>query len=136
VETCLENAPSMNETVTIYFYSNQGDCPRCQQQGAVLTYLQTLYSGMKVYSFDISSETPAVQTIKRVHGITDEELPVLIINNEVEAGFNDADTFIGLVRLQQQAANITTTPNTNTTEINGTVLGDSQGNVFIEFAEN
>lgn len=107
IETCLDGPPTMNESVALYFYSNKGDCPKCQQQGAVISYLHQLYSGMKVYSFDATSKTPAVTTIKRIYGLDIQNLPALIINDELVQGFIDADEFIGVVRNQQTIVNTT-----------------------------
>ena len=127
VDNCLTEAPKMNETIVLYFYSNRGDCPRCQQQGAVISYLREQYEGMKVYSFDITSESPIVETLRRINGLTTEPLPALVINEEPLQGFIDADEFIGVVRNQQPV---------NNTPINETVLGDAQGNVFMQFSES
>ncbi|MCF7798810.1 conjugal transfer protein TraF [Candidatus Woesearchaeota archaeon] len=100
LENCLENDKGINNTVVLYFYSNQGDCPRCQQQGAVLTYLHKKYPGMKVYSFDINIDSPVVNVLKQLYDIT--TTPGLVINDETHEGYMDADTFITFVTNQQK----------------------------------
>lgn len=101
VETCLEGVIDMNETIILYFYSNEGDCPRCKQQGIVLTYLQQEYEGMKIYSFDTNSNSPVVRVIKNVYGLSNNT-PALIINDEAIEEYLDADGVIGFVRKQQE----------------------------------
>jgi hypothetical protein len=64
----------------LYFYSNAGDCPQCKEQGYTLTYLRKKYPSLRVYAFDMNVENPALDTVKRIYGIT--ETPTLIIGNE------------------------------------------------------
>ncbi len=68
----------------VYFYSNEGDCPECQQQGYVLSTIHRNYPSVNIYSFDINIDDPAVVTLRRIHGIYDA--PTLVINDEVLQG--------------------------------------------------
>jgi glutaredoxin len=63
----------------IYFYSNQGDCDKCKEQGYTLTYLRKKYPELRIYAFDIHIENPALNTIKKIHDV--QGVPTLIINN-------------------------------------------------------
>lgn len=100
LETCLDEPRTMNNTIILYFYSNQGDCQKCAEQGSVLSYLRNDYQGMKIYSFDINSDTPAVSTIKGLYGLIGAEMPTLVINNEVLQGFSNANEVVNFVEKQ------------------------------------
>ncbi len=103
---CFQNNISMNNTIVLYFYSNKGDCPRCQQEGTVISYLHMEYEGMNVYSFDATSDSTVVTTLKQLYNIKDE-MPALVINDETHSGFIDADEFIAIVDAQAEAIKLT-----------------------------
>ena len=73
----------------LYFYSNKGDCPKCEEQGYVLSYIRKKYPATRVYSFDININNTALDSIKDIFKITNKELPILIINGKVHYGFKD-----------------------------------------------
>jgi len=75
-----------NSALILYFYSNEGDCPTCKEQGFVLNYLHTKYPSMNIYSFDTNIKDIALDTIKQDYGIK-KETPILIINDKVYVGF-------------------------------------------------
>jgi hypothetical protein len=77
-----------NQVPILYFYSNQGDCPDCKEQGYTLTYLRRAYPGLLVYSFDVNLENPALDTLKRVHGI--DATPMLVLPDQTR-GFSTID---------------------------------------------
>lgn len=70
----------------LYFYSNAGDCKKCEEQGYVLTALSQKYLQLRVYSFDYNLDLAALQTLVQIHDI-DNTLPALVINNKVYYGF-------------------------------------------------
>lgn len=72
----------------LYFYSD--DCDDCKRQGYILTSLRETYPGLRIYSFDYSLDTPALNTLVSVYGVTDE-LPVLVINEKVYTGFKTVE---------------------------------------------
>jgi len=74
----------------LYFYSNEGDCDKCEVQGGVLTYLHKKYPEMSIYSFDTNIDNPALQTIKELYEV-EGELPILVINEKTYHGFKDRD---------------------------------------------
>ena len=75
----------------LYFYSNKGDCPKCEAQGNVLTFMRKKYSDISVYSFDSNIDNPALNTIKAQYGLDDTNLPILVINGEVYYDFSDRE---------------------------------------------
>ena len=78
-----------NFTSVLYFYSNLDDCEKCSEQGYVLTYLREKYPNLKVYSFDVNIENPALEWIKDVYNIS--EVPSLVIDNKKHVGFMNED---------------------------------------------
>lgn len=73
--------------LVLYFYSNLGDCGACEQQGSVLSTLHKKYPRLNIYSFDLNIPNPALQTVKRIFGIT--KAPALVANNKVIDGFRN-----------------------------------------------
>jgi len=77
-------------TFILYFYSKEKEnCPTCEEQGYVLTYLRENYPLVKVYSFDFGISNAALDTIKELYIKEESELPIIIINNDVYYGFKD-----------------------------------------------
>lgn len=65
----------------LYFYSNDPDqCRECNNQGYVLSYLQDAvgYDQVKMYSFDVRSDSPSVRTLVDLHNV--EDVPLMVIN--------------------------------------------------------
>ncbi|MBI1971063.1 thioredoxin family protein [Candidatus Woesearchaeota archaeon] len=73
----------------LYFYSNEGDCETCKQQGYVLNTIHRKYPAVNIYSFDINLDDPVLMTIKRMYNVTSP--PTVIINNKTMAGFVDKE---------------------------------------------
>jgi hypothetical protein len=76
-----------NESVelVLFFYSNER-CESCETQGSVLTSFRRKYPlDVKVYSFDINIDDPALNTLKEIYNI--EKAPTIIYNEEVFEGF-------------------------------------------------
>jgi len=68
--------------IVLYFYSNdQKQCEQCDDQGYVLSYLQDKvgYEKVKLYSFDIRSESPSVRTLMDLYDVKDA--PWMVIND-------------------------------------------------------
>lgn len=72
--------------LVLYFYSNEGDCPKCEEQGNVLTYLHKKYPKLNIYSFDVNIENPALRTIKRLYDIEGQP-PTIVVNEDTYHGF-------------------------------------------------
>ncbi|MGM5480217.1 MAG: hypothetical protein ACQESC_02045 [Nanobdellota archaeon] len=84
IETC-----GRDKIWALYFYSNKGDCPKCEEQGTVLTHLQQKNEGnFTVYHFDINTENPAVETVKEIYNVTGEEdLPIVVVDGTKYTGY-------------------------------------------------
>ena len=78
----------INRTYILYFYSNEGDCQTCEEQGYVLSYLHKKYPEMNIYSFDINIDNVALNTIKRAYNVV--TAPTLLINDKNYEGFMSA----------------------------------------------
>ena len=78
----------LNLTNLVYFYSNEGDCKVCNEQGFILSYLRNIYP-LNVYSIDINSENNAVRALKEVHDV--QISPSFIINGRLVEGYKTAN---------------------------------------------
>jgi len=86
---------NIDNILILYFYSNLGDCNRCEEQGVVLNYLRKKYSDVNVYSFDVNTNNMALDTVKTMFNVN--KVPTIVINENVLEGFNNLDyleTFI------------------------------------------
>ncbi|MBU2579291.1 hypothetical protein KKA09_04235 [Patescibacteria group bacterium] len=70
----------------IYFYSDEKECPKCQDQQFVLNYIGEKYPFLRIYSFDYNLELSALRSLKSIYSLT-KELPIIIINNKTYYGF-------------------------------------------------
>jgi hypothetical protein len=69
--------------LVLYFYSNNPEqCEKCDDQGYILSYLQEKigYEKIKIYSFDIRSQSPSVTTLMDLHNV--ESAPLMVINDK------------------------------------------------------
>ncbi|MAE12945.1 hypothetical protein CMO92_00125 [Candidatus Woesearchaeota archaeon] len=78
---------SCNQTIVpiLYFYSNEGDCPKCEEQGFILSYIRKTHPYINVYSFDINIDNGALSTVKRIFKVKDT--PTLVVVNSTYTGF-------------------------------------------------
>ncbi|MBI2410154.1 hypothetical protein HYV30_03905 [Candidatus Kaiserbacteria bacterium] len=74
-------------TAVLYFYSNSGDCPDCDNAGYALSYLRDTYPTLRVYSFDYHLNLGALKTLIAVNKVKDT-LPAFIIDGKVSYGFS------------------------------------------------
>ncbi|NTV44442.1 MAG: hypothetical protein HGA67_01975 [Candidatus Yonathbacteria bacterium] len=97
----------------LYFYSNAGDCPDCEKEGYVLTYLRENYPGVRVYAFDYHLDTSAVNTMTSLYKITSaEKLPALIIGKKAFYGFQEKETMENILPDSLKKPDESTTPTT------------------------
>ncbi|MEM4398075.1 MAG: hypothetical protein QW757_05645 [Candidatus Woesearchaeota archaeon] len=73
----------------LYFYSNKGDCLKCEQQGFILDYIKKKYNNTMIYAFDINNNNNALKTLKNKYKI--EKTPGLIINENVFQDFMNVE---------------------------------------------
>lgn len=82
--------------LVLYFYSNNPEqCEQCDDQGYILSYLQDRigYDKMKIYSFDIRSQSPSVRTLMDLYGV--KGAPLIVIND------TSYDQFLSLEEIAQ-----------------------------------
>jgi hypothetical protein len=90
----------------LYFYST--DCPLCEQQGYVLTYLREQYPNLRIYSFDYNLDNPALRTMISLYQIK-ETTPSMVINDKVYSGFIDKDKLTATLPSWMTATSTATT---------------------------
>ncbi|MCK5476768.1 MAG: thioredoxin family protein [Candidatus Aenigmarchaeota archaeon] len=86
----LNKECDVNFTTVLYFYSNKGDCPRCESQEYVLNHLKKKYKNIFIYSFDTNMENAALNTIKQIYSV-DNITPTLILEEKASIGFMDLE---------------------------------------------
>src|SRR3989344_2576114 len=86
----------------LYFYSNEGDCEKCEEQGYVLTALSRNYPQLRVYSFDYNLPLSPLKTLVQIYGIEDDP-PALVIRGSVYYGFRDIE---GITKILPEIAKL------------------------------
>ena len=74
----------------LYFYSNEGDCPDCEKEGYVLTFLRQAYPQLRIYSFDYNLDLSAVRTLSILFKVQ-PPLPALVIKDRAYSGFQSLE---------------------------------------------
>ncbi len=95
----------------LYFYSNEGDCKNCEQQGYVLTGLSQKYPNLRIYSFDYNLGLSALRTLTEINNVRDE-MPALVINEEVYYGLH---TMEDIEKILPELAKMSTSTSATTT---------------------
>jgi len=75
----------------LYFFSTEKDCPDCDEQAFILTYLKNLFGeNLLIFAIDSNYETePLIPLLKRSYNIT--TYPTLVIDDEIYEGFTVKD---------------------------------------------
>jgi len=81
----LRKQCSRNTSSVAYFYSNAGDCDKCEEQGFILSYLHKKHPSLNIYSFDINMDNPALKTFKQQYDV--KTTPTIILNKKTFNGF-------------------------------------------------
>lgn len=82
-------------TIILYFY--KADCPDCDKQGDVLTYVRQHYpDNIRIYSFDYDLNVSAVKTLATLYKVK-KIFPALVINAKVYDGFHSIEDLQRLV---------------------------------------
>ncbi len=87
-----------NDIVNIlYFYSDQKECPDCDKQAFVLTYLKKKFKDkLLVFSFDSKFESePMIPLLKKTYNIT--TFPTIVIEGNPKYGLTDKNTILNVV---------------------------------------
>ena len=81
----------------LYFYTSAANCSDCVKQGYVLTDLRAKYPALRVYSFDYSLNLSAIETLEKIYGIKDTELPAIVSGSKVYTGFHSEEDIEALI---------------------------------------
>lgn len=108
----------------IYFYSDEKECPECENQSYVLSYLAKKYPFLKIYSFDYDLSLSVIQSLKSIYSLK-KDLPITIANDKVYYGFQEKKNleeilsqYIDLKKSESEIATSTTsTTSTNAATI-------------------
>lgn len=93
-EKCNITKPNL-----LYFYTNFGDCVDCEDQGLVITNVHKKYPYFNIYSFEFQEDNPAINFMKEKFVLSQDRLPVVIIDGEVNYGFQSRDFLIESMNL-------------------------------------
>jgi hypothetical protein len=80
----------------IYFYSNEGNCERCKEEGYVLTYLKDKYPELRVYSFDYNLDLSVISSLRAIYKIGDA-LPALVVEDKTYTGYKSVEELEALL---------------------------------------
>lgn len=92
----IAEACDVDPTIVLYFYSNAVDCEDCDRAGYALSYLREKYPTLRVYSFDYHLDLGALKTLIAIEKVK-PTLPAFVVENELQYGFEDAETFEALL---------------------------------------
>jgi len=108
IKKIIEKCNSKNVSI-LYFY--QKDCKDCNEQGYVLTYLREQYPSLRVYSFDMDLNIPALKTLAAIFKIG-EQFPTIVINTKTYSGLKDKNEILKLLPAWLVASSTATSTNT------------------------
>jgi hypothetical protein len=81
----------------LYFYSTDKECPRCEEQAFILTYLKQKF-GNKLLIFSLDStytDEPMIEMLKQQYDM--HEYPTLIIENRKIEGFASKSEILSII---------------------------------------
>ena len=78
----------------LYFYSSQSECPDCDKQAFVLTYLKKKFKDkLLIFSFDSQFESePMIPLLKNTYNVT--AFPTIVIEGKPKYGFVDKNAIL------------------------------------------
>lgn len=78
----------------LYFFSDEKECPECNKQAFVLTYLKKKFMDkLLIFSFDSKFESePMIPLLKKTYNVT--KYPTIVIEGKLKNGFIDKDTIL------------------------------------------
>lgn len=83
-------AERCKDTINTILYFHDLDCTECKEQSIVLDEIHKRYPSIRIYWFDISSETPALSTLVSMFQVN--TTPTLVVGDDVFKGFQDIET--------------------------------------------
>ena len=93
----ITNRCGQKSVFILYFYTTSENCSECVKQGYVLTDLRQKYPALRVYSFNYGLNLSAVETLIKIYGIKDTELPALVSDRQVYTGFHSVEDIEKLI---------------------------------------
>ncbi|MCH8519472.1 MAG: hypothetical protein LAT82_01830 [Nanoarchaeota archaeon] len=83
--------PNSFDTI-LYFYTNEKDCPECEDQGLFLDHIKRKHqNNVMIFSFDIQSSVTIVSMLSNNNQVKSYEVPTLIINGENRLDFSNVE---------------------------------------------
>ncbi len=78
----------------LYFFSDEKECPDCDKQAFVLTYLKKKFKDkLLIFSFDSKFEPePMIPLLMSTYNVT--KYPTIVIEGKPRSGFKDKDTIL------------------------------------------
>ena len=78
----------------LYFFSDENECPDCDKQAFVLTYLKKRFKDkLLIFSFDSKFEQePMVSLLKNTYGIS--KFPTIVIEGKPKSGFQPKESIL------------------------------------------
>lgn len=78
----------------LYFFSDEKECPDCDRQAFVLTYLKKKFKDrLLIFSFDSKFESePMILLLKKTYNVS--KYPAIAIEGKTKAGFVDKNTLL------------------------------------------
>lgn len=109
------------QDIVSILYFHDVDCTTCSRQSIILDKIVEEYPEIRVYYFDKTTNTPALDTLSSIFKI--KETPALVINDKVYKGYQDLaqiESYIPEIKVwkKERAASstaATTSPSTSST---------------------
>ncbi len=78
----------------LYFFSDEKECPDCEKQAFVLTYLKKKFKDkLLIFSFDSKFEAePMIPLLKKAYNV--ERYPTIVVEEKPHADFRDKDSLL------------------------------------------
>lgn len=78
----------------LYFFSDEKECPDCEKQAFVLTYLKKKFKDkLLIFSFDSKFESePMISLLKKTYDVSD--YPTIVLEGKTRSGFTDKDEIL------------------------------------------
>ena len=104
LENEIKDKCGENRTLVLYFYSNDKDaCPKCEEQGFILTYIRKNFKDVNIYSFDADSDNAAIKAIKSIYQI--ETVPTVVVNGKKVENFATKDMMSDMINAPGSSGN-------------------------------
>lgn len=98
----------------LYFFADEKECPDCDRQAFVLTYLKKKFKDkLLIFSFDSKFESePMISLLKKTYNVT--SYPTIVIEGDAGNGFQDKNTILREIcnYYKQKTEDCTTVNNT------------------------